>query len=224
MAYRYSSYLTAVLLIVTVPGVAEARHPPVKVPDATISGRVFLITEGGDLKPARFADVYLMSAKAVDGDSAATIFLGENDRELESYIESGGANSSSDDCRADLLMIKRSVAVAAKWAAERNLNFALLSTESDEEGQFHFKGIRLDPHTGKLLLGSDGKEILGYEWEYEVVAEGHAGANQAYWETHLMVVRQHGKTQWKVGAEDFIPGQDIRIKLPSPEKSCLIIS
>jgi hypothetical protein len=225
--FNQATWLLTILLVGSGVGFARVQQVTTKKSTGTVSGRVFLITEGGDLKPARFADVFLISDKVLGQESAERVFVEEHSRELEAETKrmesDSSAASESVDCRNDLLMIIRSVQAAAKWAEKGNVTFGLLSTKTDEEGQFQMPEVELDRDTANPLLDSDGKKVPGKEWEYTLVAKGRAGANDAYWETEIIIIQLNGKTQWRVGAGEFVPGRDVHIKLSSPEKSCLVI-
>jgi hypothetical protein len=61
-------------LLVTTVGAAYSQHVQTKAAASTkgtLSGRVFAITGGGDLKPARMADVYILFAFNVTRDGKA---------------------------------------------------------------------------------------------------------------------------------------------------------
>ena len=127
----------------------------------SISGRVFAITNAGDLKPARFAKVYLISgAGNKNHDSAATAYirshadlLTDRNAKFQQKLESGdvgGMSTEQINCDADLLDVTESLAAAVKWGEENKLYCAVESSKTDENGDFHISGIRLDPVPGTL--------------------------------------------------------------------------
>ena len=148
----------------------------------TISGRIFLITKGGDLKPARMARVYLFFehgpgsaavAAAGAGDSPGLIYL-------EKYLEATEAANKSGDsklCRSDLLNADKAIQATVEWAEEHKLMAYVAALDADEEGNFSM---------GKIRSGV-----------YNLVARGKAGINDAYWLQEI-TVRSGAKTETKV--------------------------
>jgi hypothetical protein len=129
-----------------------------------ISGRIFLITKGGDLKPARLAQVTLLYGS--DAGSAAVVYL---NTELEQMKASYGLLTTSGDasCRAELLVFINSLKATLEWAKVNGKRDQVHIATSDEEGLFQFSG--LEP-------GS-----------YILLAQGQAGTNDAYWQKDFTV-------------------------------------
>jgi hypothetical protein len=205
----------------------------------SISGRIFLITEAGDLKPARFANVYLLSGTPNKNDeSAVMVFLKKQIEEAESRtatltkkreeMESSGAgvnDSEESGCLEELLMETHSVQAAADWADESKQYSQFVGTQADEDGVFRLSGIALNSGTGESLRKLNPKTSLdGFAWNYTIVVRGRAGANEAYWEKDLQFLQVNGAMSWRVGSEEFKKGRDVTIKLGSPEKACLVLS
>jgi hypothetical protein len=107
--------LSCITLLVSV-GVF-GQHTPNKVPalkQGSLSGRVFAITEGGDLKPARIADVAVFyisestrDGKAIDeGETAGLTYLEEDNKASDLYLNDltrEGSNWSEElRCLKDL--------------------------------------------------------------------------------------------------------------------------
>jgi hypothetical protein len=92
-----------------------------------VSGRVFLITKGGDLKPARMARLYLFwvvgsSVAAVEAAAGAKtspglIYLEKN---LEA-TEDANKTGASQLCRTDLLNADKAALATLDWAQEHKL-------------------------------------------------------------------------------------------------------
>ena len=201
----------------------------------SISGRVFAITNAGDLKPARFAKVYLISGKGdKNHDSAVTAYirrhvelLTDRTAKAQRQLESGnvtGMSTEEINCDTDLLDVTESLAAAVKWGEENKLYSAVQSSKTDESGDFHISGIRLDPSTGnsvQTVNPATGAKIVAWEWLYRVVVLGRAGANEAHWEADVQFNKVIGHMYWRVEAEDLSRGQDASIKLSSPKTACL---
>jgi hypothetical protein len=168
-------------------------------PKGSISGRVFAITKGGDIKPARLAHVSLIGDLKRPPDTAVSVFL---DAEHDGYerLNKLPYDSEESSCRQELHVRDESVASTIRWVEYNEKYSEFLTTQADEEGTFHISGI----------------EPGGYT----LVVRGRAGMNEAYWETDVFFIQVGGKMSWKVGGDDFIPGKDVSIKLSSPEKSC----
>lgn len=204
------------LCIVTV-GTANGQHASTKTAAptrGTLSGRVFAITQGGDLKPARMADVYILfsagvtrDGKAVDiGETADLVFMGAqhdaqvlNNEKLEAYNKAQEQQyneqlAASPDwsekgiCMRDLATFRPAMIKTMDWAEAKNKPSQIVKTESDEDGNF---SASLPP----------GK--------YSVYVRGRAGFYEALWD---------------LGDElyvDIHPGTHTEIKLSSPHTSCL---
>jgi hypothetical protein len=193
-------------------------------PSGSISGRVFLITEAGDLKPARLANVYLMSGTPDKKDeSAVAVFL---DKKIEE-MKSGSATSGSEEsqCLKELLITTDSVQAAAKWAEKTRQYLQFVGTQADEDGAFQISGIVLNSSTGQSLRTLNPETKLdGLVWNYTIVVRGRAGANEAYWEADVMFLEVNGKISWRVDTGELQTGRDASIKFVSPEKSCFVLS
>jgi hypothetical protein len=153
----------------------------------TVSGKVFLITGGGDLKPARFAQVILLYGGVLGGSQdsgTASIFY--YTKMVENMKNSWPSPGHPSSCQSELLTFNSSLKSTLEWAQSSGKSSAQIQiTTSDEEGAFQFP---------KVPLG-----------EYTVIAWGHAGFNDAYWEESLKVP----------------PGQSVTLKLSSPHVACL---
>jgi hypothetical protein len=205
MNARYLLFCAALALSVGAmaqsTGSLSPQHTPIKTAASTrgtLSGRVFAITQGGDLKPARMADVYILfsagvtrDGKAVDvGETADLVFMGAHNDLQEQYIKEFQANpqwSEKMACIKDLATFRPAMIKTMDWAEAKNKSSQIVKTQSDEDGNF---SASLPP----------GK--------YHVLVRGRAGFNEGLWDSGLENV-------------DIHPGSHAEIKLSSPDKSCL---
>ncbi len=158
----------------------KASHPSFGV----VSGRIFLITKGGDLKPARMAHVFLFFDRgqgssavmsAGGGDTPGLIYLKKNLEAIEEANKSGASKS----CKSDLLNAFKAAVATLDWAQEHKLTAYVAILDADEEGNFSI---------GKIRPGV-----------YELIARGQAGINDAYWLQEI-TVRSGEKTEVKVSS------------------------
>ncbi|GEM_PF-5134697 len=186
----------------------------------SIAGRVFAVTNSGDIKPARFAKVYVIGGKGnKDNKTALLAYLERRNELLSGQIEQLQVN-----CEADLLNVTKSVEAAVEWGEDNKISSAVQGTKTDEEGNFHIPGIRLDSTTGdsaQAVNPRTGATSVAWEWSYKIVVLGRAGANDAYWESDVRFNEVNGRMYWRVEAEALRQGKDILMKMPSPEKACL---
>lgn len=148
----------------------------------TVSGRVFLITKGGDLKPARMARVYLFFEHGPGSSAVTTAGAGDSPGliYLKKYLEATEAANKSGDsklCRSDLLNADKATRATLEWAQEHKLMAYVTALDADEEGNFS---------VGKIRSGV-----------YNLIARGKAGINDAYWLQEI-TVRPGEKTEVKV--------------------------
>jgi hypothetical protein len=175
----------------------QQKSPPARA--GVVSGRIFAVTKGGDLKPARMATVVLLyvyrSEKAANAnpeelDSAGMAWLDSRlhaMKELTRTLAAEGANwSDSLVCHKRLLTYNDALSATLSWAREKHKAWQILSTDADEDGMFKVAV----PHQGK----------------YTIVAIGQAGFNDAVWEAKDVRVN---------------PGMTTAVKLSSPAESCL---
>jgi hypothetical protein len=192
---------------------ATSAKFPVK---GSISGRVLAVTNAGDLKPARFATVYLISGKGNRDHKSATLAYLQRSIEL--------MQPGAPTCYSAILNATKSISAAVQWGEENNFPSAVQMTKTDEEGNFRLSGIRLDSATGNSVesmnLRTHAKSIA-WEWAYKVVVLGRAGANDAYWEASVQFNEVRGRFYWRVEAEDLASGKDILMKMPAPREACL---
>jgi hypothetical protein len=166
-----------------------------------IHGKVFAITNDGDLKAARFAKVYLLFSCKISGnkviDSAeetpALVLLKARLEQQEQWSKESktvpeGLRASSIEelsCRHDLLGDDKAIIATLDWASSKGAASGVLATDTDEEGRFAFKKVRAG--------------------QYLVAARGQAGLNDVYWEQRVWI---H-------------PGVTAEVKIGYVEHSCL---
>ena len=191
--------LLFVLALATVVGAQQQKSAPAKA--GVVSGSVFAITEGGDLKPARMADVYLLylyrsvkwaTAHPEDEDSAGNAWGNIHNKIMEEFLKVYAAEgvgwSDKLDCLKHLQVYQDALLQTRDWVSANHKGWQMLTTEADENGVFKFT----IPHPG----------------EYIILASGRAGFNDAFW----------------VGGVPGIivnPGANTTVKLSSPTKACM---
>lgn len=190
--------------------VGPTKHQqPEHIPSVSISGRVFLITEAGDLKPARLANVYLLNEPVTE------VFLKKYNEESQSRtaaVASGNSTGETENtfCLGTLLTVTNSLDTAAE-SAKGKRPLQILGTQTDEYGMFQIRGIVLGPKTKK-------------RWDFEIIAKGRAGETEAYWESDIAFFQVSGQTAWSVGAGELQKGGIASIEMSSPETSCFVHS
>lgn len=185
---------------------AEAASTP-RPKLGVVSGRVFAITAGGDLKPARMAKVYLLSWEG-GNTSAAYVYTeaitkGLRDLKVEllgpepdladmPYVVGApsppspiSTMSESQICQRQLLVYDLAILAAMKSEVSQKRTGRILSDQADEEGNFK---MNVEPN------------------EYSLVGSGRAGFNEARWAKDSVTVE---------------PGAETSVKLAAPEKACL---
>jgi hypothetical protein len=162
-----------------------------------LAGRVFAITNRGDLKPARIANIRIFQLNGINSTkekTAGLVYLEETNKATEAYtaeLEKDGVNwSEKSTCLKSLTIYSSTLVKVLEWV-EANAKFKQVTiAQTDESGNF---SVALAPG------------------EYIVTVRGRAGYNEAVWDTSPLnnpVVKAGGRTQ---------------IKLSSPDKSCVSI-
>ncbi len=182
------------LILVSATVLSAQTHTTAPAATGTVEGRVFGITRSGDLKPARMPTIYLfyqgrggLEENSAD-DHYQNISMAALKKRLDDRLAAAQAGSIGNEdleCRESLLDKDQSLVDTAQWALDNKKAKQALTTEGDEEG--HFK-------VAKVPVG-----------HYRLVARGQAGANDAYWESFIVVKA----------------GMVTSAKLTSPGKSCL---
>ena len=204
--FRIVLCVSIIGILAAAGGTAQQKPAPKNAArSGIVSGRVFLITQSGDLKPARMAEVYALYLRPKLGNDAAgnaieehsaSFTLADNQTkevkaELAEYealpMNESGSMSDAASCRRDLLAYQNALVDTLKWASDENKDWQIVQTEADENGAF------------KIAVPRPGV--------YTLVVHGHAGFNDAFWESGLLTVT---------------PGSVIAVKLSQPEKACLV--
>lgn len=183
------------LLMFSSAVIAQTRttRPTPRARPATISGRVFLITRNGDLKPARMASVYLFSSES---DWPHQWYLAVNadsdwlNAELPMHREGEEPEARERRfCYHTLMLTRKALQQTIRLAEDNNKPSQALLTEADEDGNF------------TLTVPRPG--------DWKLFAYGHAGFNDAFW----------GDLQDSITVR---PGSAYTVKLSSPETACLV--
>jgi heat shock protein HslJ len=195
----------------TVPAVPKSSPPPANAQTESsgdhagtqklwpISGRVFGITNGGDLKPARLAHVYVLGQfpkSRTELVTAELVFVKATTDGYKELNKTVANDSEAVACHKELLIIGEALGKAAEWVQQNRMYSQMKDTNGDEEGKFHFSGIS-----------------QGF---YTIVVLGRAGMSDAYWEAEIDV-GLNGKITDLTGGE---MNQVTEIKLNSPKKAC----
>lgn len=175
---KQNTSLTVALLCCVISGCSESPTRMVqfvKPTLATVTGRVFLITQGGDLKPARLANVYLLGADALPDQKTLRNKVGvlnvqcqgaEQQRQvmLSNSIVAGQAAQFE---RRDLSEYKDGLNQLEKMFSSGTGEKDAFSVQADEEGRFSFD---------RVPFGS-----------YIIAAFGQGGVILAYWAQPLQI-------------------------------------
>jgi hypothetical protein len=185
-------------LACTFLGAQQPKLTPKHAPaGGVLSGRIFAVTTGGDVKPAILADLYLFFEVSVHSDgkvndidgpgTAGLLYMESKNKATETELAEmqRGTWDEQITCRHDLLVYQEAV-VDTLQGITATKQWQVLTGQTDEEGHF------------KLLIPRQGSWYL--------VAKGQAGAYDAAWEEE--------------GARIF-SGKDSEVKLGSPAKACL---
>jgi hypothetical protein len=131
-----------------------------------LTGRVFAITKGGDLKPARIATVHILFYGGAD--TAGTVYVQETMKATDAFSaelqKNRGDWSERYACLKELGIYSSTMLKVMEWSESKQIYDQVVNLQTDEEGFF---SITLPPGI------------------YIVTARGRAGANQAVWDTSL---------------------------------------
>lgn len=191
------SRIAVLLGLTAVVGCSQPNaSPPPQPPKVTttLSGRVFVITVGGDLKPARMARVYILSGdslaneEAISGAAESARLHCESAHRLREAVDTGNDSSGfmAKDLRMELSAYRDALARVEKFVAADVGTKNALAISADEDGRFS---------VSSLSSGS-----------YRVVVFGQAGVNLGYWRERLRVN----------------VGDHIELKMSEPDLACPI--
>jgi hypothetical protein len=176
-------------------GQAKTEAKP-DVKSGVVSGRVFVITRAGDLKPARIAKVYLLYVDT-DEYSAGHFFLTDHEKQLgetfkklsEEHPDTRvffGNRLQYHICLAALQDYSISLSRTFDLVSLTKKEWQLITRQTDEEGNFKISV----PHAGK----------------YALIVFGQAGFNDAFWIDDSVIVS---------------PGAETTVKMASPVSACV---
>jgi hypothetical protein len=182
---------------------SKTARKPVQKP-GIVSGRVFAITQSGDIKPARMAKVYLFysyrlqSSKVPDlnghpEDQNPTLVWSREKlkalKEIRAALEKALASGApSPPCLEQLLEYDKALIETLKCCQYERKADQIVFADADEEGNF------------KISVTPAGI--------YTLVARGRAGFNEALWQGGQITIDS---------------GMETTVKLSAPEKSCLVV-
>jgi hypothetical protein len=142
---------------------------PQKPVTASVKGRIFLITMGGDLKPARLATVYVLSSDALPDQPSLS--------KKEAAVKEACATLEQNRPFANQLPASINTWVAGRYGTalsdlEEMIRLSAAppkgnSLQADEEGLFSLGQLQPGPYT--------------------IVAFGQAGINKGYWVSQLQL-------------------------------------
>jgi hypothetical protein len=149
----------------------KALLAPQKLASATLNGSVFLITVGGDLKPARLARIYILPSETMPNSDSVS--------EKETAVRKGCASLDSARPLSGQLPVS-----VHNWVVGR-----YESALSDLEETFR-PGAK-PPEGFALTTDENGSFSAGplKPNAYTVVAFGRAGINEAYWKSTAQLNR-----------------------------------
>ena len=181
----------------------RSKPAPAPAPPGTLSGRVFLITASGDLKPARLATVILFySGRMPDqveaepntaGRKFAEELLGAQEIQVNAERAERNRTRPAEDeerferrmCRTALQVYNQAALATLNWLeTEGNKAHQVVNADADEEGNF---------------------KMVAPQGNYILLAHGRAGFNDAAWWSNVAVRS----------------GEVSTVKLAKPAKACL---
>ena len=158
-----------VTLLVHEPETVAARQPvdpltnamTTSGPTTTLTGKVFLLTRGGDLMLARFARLFVLSGEAANQFANNTTLFVDSEKPIE-YLRALGINNalSEETFRLECVQTLMNHLKMALNLQQTSPN-SVVASETDEEGTFKVKGLHPDSYT--------------------VLVFGRGGANAALW-------------------------------------------
>jgi co-chaperonin GroES (HSP10) len=119
----------------------------------SISGRAFVITKGGDLKPARYAKVFLLEPEPY------VFFLKKH---LAISKESFGEPIQRYSCELNMAGVDLAIRATMREEVEKGKVVSVRESQTDEDGNFRLNDVK--------------------PGDYAIIGRGQAGANDVYWE------------------------------------------
>jgi hypothetical protein len=145
----------------SLPQQQQTSTPPTAVAEPTthaVGGKVFAVTNGGELKVARFAKVALLQGAAIDAFKQGGFYDSRPDIAKSQAL--GLSGPSIELMELEAIQAMQKLYLRLEEVRKRNPQL-VTSVDADEEGKFQFKDMK------------PGK--------YTVVAFGRAGQNAAMW-------------------------------------------
>ena len=136
---------------------------------SSVSGKVSLITQGGELKPARLAQLFLLTGTSGEG-GPAMMYLRILQKKVDKAAEELARERSSpeaDACRMVIIAVEARSETLAASKDSPSLQDQVQIIQADEEGLFRFPVVA--------------------RGAYVLLAFGRAGMNEAYWQEPLKI-------------------------------------
>src|SRR5436189_1122875 len=176
-----------VLMLSSVSWSGETRKSAATPNVVMASGRVFLITQGGDLKPARLSKVYFLYSGSLqhgaEDNTATSVFISaqasrfsKGSDELKAGMKYDGGSGGNERliCLTQLAAVDEGLMATIDWVRANKRLKEIVISSTDEDGWFR----------AKVPFGI-----------YDLVVRGRAGANDAYWATHTIVISNKSRVE-----------------------------
>jgi hypothetical protein len=195
----------------------KAAQKPVPLKPATVSGYVFALTKGGDLKPARLTKVYMFYSRAI-GESADQVVEKPTDstfaadvfaREVVNGLEEARAWQAERPHLQDSTICNSTLSMQYEGAILKTLQWGephqsqILIGETDEEGKFEITVPRSPQDVYSFAFGVPHDHVRA-PGVYLAVASGMAGYNNAFWESEVKIE----------------PGETVKLRMSAPTMAC----
>jgi hypothetical protein len=141
-----------------------------------------------------YRSVAYAEAHEEDQDSAEMAWMKAYNKALEDGLKASKEKAAAPDyhyneainCLNKLTEYSRALTETLDWVSTNKKEWQIVAGQADEEGNFRISV----PHPG----------------DYGLLIDGHAGFNDAVWQTHPLTVK---------------PGTEITVKMDSPEVACV---
>lgn len=196
---------------------AATTQKPTPLKPAAVSGYVFALTKGGDLKPARLAKVLMFYSRAIgesadqvvgkraDAASAADLFA----REVINGLEEARAFLADKPYLKDTTICNNMLTRGYEGAIVKTVDWGqdhqtqIIFADADEEGKFE---ITVPPSLKDVSFEAGvPRDHVFAPGVYLVVASGMAGYNNAFWKSEVKIE----------------PGVTVKLRMSEPEVACL---
>ncbi len=193
------------------------KAPPLK--PATVSGRVFALTKGGDLKPARLAKIYMFYSRPlgepadriVETPASSTFAADVFEKEVRDGLEEARAGQADKPYLKETTICNNlltrgyegAIVNTLHWGGEQSRT-QFIFADADEEGRFQITIPPPDIKDASFEVGVPRRDVF-VPGVYLLVAYGAAGYNNAVWKSEVEVE----------------PGATLEVKMSEPEMACL---